>query len=144
MNYIGLWFNLPWQFYDPVFLLISSMYLHINKNPESGVKKSKFIFVGCLANIETMKGEGKGFHISGAPMCYPQREHINSIVNNSCLITLLSHMFLRVLSQQSFQISFQITFILIKSFFLKANIWNIFFLWSPTFSEMTLFDVMRD
>lgn len=50
------------------------MYLHINRNPESGVKKSKFIFVGCLANTETMEGEGKGFLILGMSMCYPQRE----------------------------------------------------------------------
>lgn len=75
------------------------MYLHINRNPESGVKKSKFVFVGCLSNIETMKGEGKGFLILEVWMCCPQREHINSIVNNHHLIILLSQVFLQVLSQ---------------------------------------------
>lgn len=132
------------NFYDPVFLLISSMYLHINRNTESGVKRSKFIFVGCLTNTEKMRGKGKEFLILDVSMCCPQREHVNSIVNNHHLITMLSQVFLQVLSQQSFQIPFQITFLLIKSFFLKANIWIIFFLRNPTLSEMTLLNAMRD
>lgn len=50
------------------------MYLRINRNPQSDVKKSKFIFVGCLASIETMKGEGKRFIILGESMRCPQQE----------------------------------------------------------------------
>lgn len=70
------------------------MYLHINRNPENDVKKSKFVFVGYLANIGTMKGEGKVFLILDVLVCCPPREHINSIVKNRHLITLLSQVFL--------------------------------------------------
>jgi len=94
-----------------------------------------------MTNTETVKGEGKRVSYDRYVGVLPTTmKHINSIANNNHLIILLSQVFLQMLSQQSFHI----TFMLLKYFFLKANIQIIFYLRKPTLREMTWLNATRD
>lgn len=101
----------------PMFLLIFPVYLHVNRNPGSGVspwftqakRLSNWGVAACPQSDERGRGVSDGRCVCVLPT---PAALSSSTVNKHHLITLLSQVLLQMLSQQPVQISLQITLVL--------------------------------